>query len=476
MNGNHQPSQDQDKFSTTVVTSTAPIEIQLKSQFKTRYGVWCGIFILFVAALAAVIWRNGAVEWLLLTVTSLIIVYSGIVPIIATTKLSYNRIISEQYSHDGNLQFETRLRRTFRIPGMWYVIHESYRNQSQLNSDLLQYRASFTPLFHGEMILNYQLQQVTRGNYEALVTEIIVGDWLGLTSITVKKTLQQKFTVLPPIITPQADSFVVNNSSNRWIGDWNVGSDGSSNQQNMSDQSDLQSITLQDQGTYYSSQQQNASSGTGNGTRPYIEGDSYRRIDIRAAARGRGWHTKLQDAELHMPKYCIILDQYALPYQDNLRNQLFESMVQWSVADVHDYGQEQPVFVITDDWSFEYATLQHSYELRCLLALAKADVQQHIRERLPQLAVLIPQQSHIVLYSGDWRETESWYALADIARSKGCTLEIHFATNNRVMTYAMREQQRSLEQSGVKLVWRYSQPLHIPISHVVEGSERYASS
>lgn len=478
MKGNHQPSQLQDKHSNTNINASAPIEIRLKSQFKTRYGAWCGIFILFVAALAAVIWRNGAVEWLLLTVTSVVIIYSGITPKIAASKLSYNRIISEQYSHDGNLQIETRLHRVFRIPGIWYVIHERYHNQSQLNNQWLQYRANFAPLFHDEMILNYRLQQVTRGNYEALTTEIIVGDWLGLTSITVKKTLQQQFTVLPPIIKPQLDSFVMNNSSNRWIGDWNVESEENSNPLNMSEQSEseLQSITVQDQGTYYTSQQHNVTSGTGNGTRPYIDGDSYRRIDIRAAARGLGWHTKLQDAELQTPKHCIILDQYALPYQDDLRNQIFESMVQWSLVDVHEYGQEQPVFVITDDWSFEYVTSQHSYELRCLFALAKADVQQHIGDRLPQLAVLIPLKSHITLYSGDWRETESWYALADIARSKGCTLEIHFATNNRVMTYAMREQQRSLEQAGVKLVWRYSQPVHIPISHVVEGSERYASS
>src|SRR5690606_12127290 len=118
----------------------------------------------------------------------------------------------------------------------------------------------------------------------------------------------------------------------------------------------------------------------------------------------RGWHTKLQDAELHTPKHCFILDQYALPYQDDLRNQLFESMVQWSIADILELGQQHPVFVITDDWSFEYASDQHSYELRCLLALAKADVQQHMRERLQQLAVLIPEQSHITLYTGDWRE------------------------------------------------------------------------
>lgn len=459
----------------STVAPTPPFQIHLKSQYKTRYGAWCGIFVLFIAALASVIWRNGAVEWLLLTVTSLVIVYSGIAPSIAARKLIYYRIISEQYSQDGNLHIETRLHRMLRIPGMWYVIDERYRNQSQLNTALLQYRASFTPLFHDEMILNYQLQQVTRGSYEALATDIIVGDWLGLTSITVSKTLQQQFTVLPPIIMPQLESFVMNNNSNRWIGDWDAERKQDISSQNLSDQSDLQSITLQDQGAYYS-QRQSPNSGLGNGTRPYIDGDSYRAIDIRAAARGRGWHTKLQEAELHTPQICFILDQYALPYQDELRNQLFESMVQWSVADILELGQQQPVFVITDDWSFEYAAPQHSYELRCLLALAKADVQQHMRDRLQQLADLIPQQSHITLYTGDWRETESWFALVEMARSKGCTLEIHFVTNNRVMTYAMREQQRTLEQAGMKLVWRYSQLNQSPISHVVEGSEHYASS
>ena len=459
----------------SAIAQNGPLEIQLKTNYKTRYGAWFGIFILFVAACVAVIWRNGAVEWLLLTVTSLVIVYSGFTPLIAARRLSYDRIISEQYSHDGNLHIETRLRRMLRIPGMWYVIHESYRNQSQLNTDLIQYRASFAPLFHGEMILNYRLQQITRGSYEALATDIIVGDWLGLTSITVKKTQQQQFTVLPPIIKPQLESFVSNHNSSRWIGDWNTERKRDDSSQNKSDQSNVQSLKLQDQGTYYS-KRQSPNSGSGNETRPYIEGDSYRAVDIRAAARGRGWHTKLQDAELHTPKHCFILDQYALPYQDDLRNQLFESMVQWSIADILELGQQHPVFVITDDWSFEYASDQHSYELRCLLALAKADVQQHMRERLQQLAVLIPEQSHITLYTGDWRELESWYALAEVARGKGCKLDIHFVTNNKVMTYAMREQQRTLEQAGIQLVWRYSQSLPLPISYVVEGSERYASS
>lgn len=462
-----------DKKSDVSILKKAPIELQLQSQFKTRYGAWCVILLTFMASLSAVIWRGGAVEWLLLAVSSGTILYSGIGPILAAKKLLYVRMLSSEYSENGDLEVETTLSRTFRLPGMWYVIHEQYVNRSQLNAEPLAYRASFSPLFHGAMIVNYSFQQASRGSYEALPTEIVIGDWLGLTSLSVKKTSSQKFTVLPQFQVPEQESFVANNNSTRWKGEWK--NDSEANHPTPIEHNDSIIQQMVEQGGQLISTQQ-GNSGIGDQTRPYIDGDSYRRLDVRAAARGRGWHTKLPESEFLSPKRCLILDQFALPYHDDMRNQLFEDMVQWSIADIHEQGERQPIFVITDDWSFEYITSQHSYELRCLLALAKADVQQHMKDRLQQLVVLIPQKSHITLYTGDWKETESWFSLAELAWMKGCTLEIHFATNNRVMTYAMREQHKALEQAGVRLVWRYSKPLAIQECNVIEGSERYATN
>lgn len=470
---NQSTEQFQENLPLVKPTVQPMIRFKLQSSYRTRYGVWLSIVLLFAASLAAVIWRGGAVEWLLLVVTSLLIVGSGLLPLIASTKISYNRTISTALSENGEMMLESSLHRFFRIPGIWYVVHEQYENLSQVNKEPLSYRTSFTPFFHRTMQLQYSLKHTERGKYESLPTEIIVGDWLGLTSIAVYKHLEQSFAVLPQLQSPSEESYVSHYAVNHWRG---ARSNNDANDVSLIEATDNSSSSLlknDGQRTDYSSQLNHVLSEQ---TRPYIEGDSYRRLDVRAAARGRGLQTKLGEEAEYEPKHCIIIDQYALPYQDSIRNQLFEAMILWAVAEIHEQGKRQPLIIITDDWTFEYTSDAQSYELRCLLALAKADVELRMKDRLSHLSVLLPANGHITVFTGDWREQDSWSSLSELAWAKGSTLNIQFATSNRVMTYAMREQHKKLEQSGIKLIWRYSAPFGSELVNVIEGSERYATS
>lgn len=452
------------------------VQFQLQSRYQTRYGAWIGIVIVFLASLASVIWRGGAVEWLLLSVTSGLIVYSGVAPFMAASRLMYSRVLSDPFSEDGALILQSTLKRKFCIPGMWYVIHEQYYNLSQLNKTPLAYRASFTPVFQSTMVLDYSLKHTERGRYTALPTEIIVGDWLGLTSVSLTKECPQYFVSLPSDQVSSEDSYVANNGINRWRGDQINESltqaPLTSNNDNMTQGLDVYDDGMQT--TFI--QGESRTSLISEQTRPYQDGDNYRRLDIRALARGRGMQTRLSEEQLTSPQNCIIIDQFALPYQDTLRNQLFESQINWAVAEVNELSDNGDIFVITDDWSFEYYGERDHYELKCLLALTRADVQQRMKERLPHLSILIPANSHVTVFTGDWRENDSWLALAQLTSLKGCTLDIHFATNNRVMSYAMREQQKILEQSGIRAIWRYSKAESDQLVNVIEGSEHYATS
>lgn len=452
------------------------VQFQLQSRYKTRYGAWIGIGLIFFASLASVIWRGGAVEWLLLSVTSFLILYSGFAPYLAASKLIYSRVLSAQFSEDGEMVLQSTLMRKFCIPGMWYVIHEQYHNQSQLNKSPLAYRASFSPLFHRTMVIDYSLKHIERGRYAALPTEIIVGDWLGLTSIALKRDCPQHFVSLPTDQVPSEDSYVANNGANRWKEDRISDSLNSPTQASLTSSIDDSNQSMHLNGDGELLPNQGVTSFISEQTRPYLDGDNYRRVDIRALARGRGLQTRLSEEQLAPPRHCIIIDQFALPYQDTLRNQLFESQINWAVAEVHEQSDSGTIFVITDDWSFEYSGEQHSYELRCLLALTRADVQQRMKERLPHLSILIPANSHVTVFTGDWRENEGWLALAELTWLKGCTLDIHFVTSNRVLSYAMREQQKILEQAGIRAIWRYSKADSDQLVNVIEGSERYATS
>src|SRR5690606_28154517 len=134
------------------------------------------------------------------------------------------------------------------------------------------------------------------------------------------------------------------------------------------------------------------------------------------------------------------------------------------------------VSVLSDDWSFEYRGEQHNDELKYLLALTRPDVALNMKERTVFFSPLLPANGHIVVYSGAWKDSEGWLALAEAAWLKGSSLELQFVTTNRVMTYAMREQQKVLETAGVQIVWRYSYMKPASVIEVERGSERYASA
>jgi len=443
------------------------IELEAKVQYRTSYGFWIMVVLMFLISLSAVLWRGGAIEWLLLSTSSFFIVSSGLIPWLAALSLQLDRQIETGLVSEGEISAKLTLRRKTAMPGVWYGVTERYENKSKLEQNIVLYRMIFTPFFHKSMTAHYLIRQLPRGSYEALPTEIIIGDWLGITCIKRKLELPKQVTILPQKLTTTEGSFLHSLTTQRW-----------QNEQSVSQKRSVPfSLNRQNSETSLSAKSFGAQGGNGDATRPYIEGEDYRRIDKFAAARGRGLHTRLQAQHFEQPPFCIVLDQYGAAFQGIDKDLLFESMISWGLHDVLIEGREQIVSVVTDDWNFEYSSENDELELRCLLAMLRADVKQRMKARLPQLSALLPSKGHIRVYSGDWREEESWSGLAELAWLKGSTVEMHFVTTSRVMTYGMREIHRKLEQTGLKVVWRYcSSEEQQQLEYVMEGEEHYASS
>lgn len=464
-----QPEAANQHASTLNSARTEPIGkvVELEPSYRTRYVAWAGILVLWLASLAAVVLRGAAPEWLLLTTLTLVFISSGLFPLLAAYRLRYERSLSAATIEQGELYIAIKLQRSLPLPSVWYTIYDQLHNTSTMRGQRIKLKAGFMPLFHKSMSLTYRIQNIERGSYEAKPAIIRVGDWLGLTCITVQRELAASFIVLPQLQEPEEDSYVARNTSSIWMKHMtNAGKQDHTLQHRsrlrQKRDTEFGSSSLQEEGN-------------GLATRPYAAGDSYRRIDSRAAARGMGLHTRLAQQDDTAPKLCMLLDQYDLPYQDAQQDQLFDSMVNWCLADTVKAGEEQNISVLSDNWSFEYGGQQHAAELKHLLALTRPDVTIHLKERVQFLAPLLPDGGHVVVYSGAWKDSEGWLALAEAAWLKGSSLELQFVTTNRVMTYAMREQQKVLEAAGIQLVWRYSYVKPASIIEVEKGSERYAS-
>src|SRR5690606_34987935 len=143
-----------------------------------------------------------------------------------------------------------------------------------------------TPLLHKSMSLTYCIKQMERGSYIAKPTVISVGDWLGLTCITLQREQVASFLVLPQYEEPEEETYVARNTSSIWMKQRSVTTTEQSPMNNKalwSGQGDSELLGSHDR----------LNEGLGLASRPYASGDSYRRLDSRAAARGMGWHTKV---------------------------------------------------------------------------------------------------------------------------------------------------------------------------------------
>ena len=388
-------------------------------RYGTRWIVWTIIGIAFLGCAAAVALKGGATEWFGLAVLTGIIVISGILPMLSVIGMSAERsLTSVQIEAGEKAGIELRISRTLRNPFVWIAAADQAKHCNGMEGRSASFRTVGLLYFGREWTVHYRLAGLTRGRYAFESVNILVGDWLGLTSISRTIPCDSELLVLPQLPERGQDSPRIEAGISRHAA---------------------------------------VVSGGGPDTRPYREGDSLRHLDFRSAARGRGMHTKIHnvqdDAEM-----MILIDQQDSSY--NGKDQLFDACLGWASYYARisaDAGHR--VTVAANDWNFLLSRADQKdigkgeYELRERLAELGALKQDRLLDRAMAAGVVVPRGSTIYVFTGGWQDTQRLMELAGMLESMELQLELYAVTSSSVASFAMREQKKLLEGHGIPVTW-----------------------
>lgn len=417
--------------------------------YRTRWLAWVVIAAGWAGCLAAVLLRGGAVEWFMMAVLTMIIVVSGIAPVMAASGLSAMRVLPQEETREGGqLAIRLTLRRSWLVPFVWLAVHDETVNESSPENHAISVRTVFTPLLRKEMTFFYTLHKLRRGRHPFGHISVTVGDWLGLSAIQKRFECKAEFVVLPGL--PQADSAVYQ-------------SERAGGAAAPAAPSLLAGEAREHRGDAGRAEIEAAvrAAGIGPESRPYREGDSLRHLDWRSAAKGRSLQTKVHRLEQPV-KTIIAVDTLASAYERDDR--LFDACIGWAalaVSNAASFGSAVTLLLGQGQ-----AALQSSFDggkqsslsgMLHAMALLRADGKGSLAGSLVNGAGPLTRGGTILIFTADWRGGRSWGELAGYAAEQGCRLELFIVTRSSVPSFAMREQQKWLESGGVKVTW-----LHVP--------------
>ena len=422
---------------------------------KTNYVVWTLLACTLVISTWAIVVRGAAVEWLFAVLCVVTFVTSYILPRLAIKHIGIER--TQSNSDTDALTISINIKRKWRIPGVWYATIENIINESELSQEPILLQQHYDPLFHKTMSQQYFLGGLNRGQYKSEAVTLVVGDLLGLTTLKKSFAVPIMFTITPELLIEQDETFISKLTAQKWTKQKSEYING--HQQNK--KTEVHSNYIHQMSSIHS-------------LKPYSEGDSIHRIYYHALSRGMGVHVFEDQEQLSHIKQVIFLDQYVPPMSYELTNQQFNTLIGWVLDHVSHQLVAGPILLVTDNWCYECYEQYQLEELKRLFAQIRPDVQHPISERLHSLAKILPSHCALTVYTTDWKSYEGWTELAQLAWHKKATVTLQLLSEQRIMTYTMREQQRELEQSGLQLVWRFSNLKQKELQLARKGSERYA--
>lgn len=429
-----------------------------KLYYRTRWVAWLIIAIGWSVSLAAVLTKGGAVEMYMLIVLSFLPIISIVLPVLSVIGLSISRTIQVQQVKDGGkADVQLTIKRSAAMPFAWLAVHDGMENTSSKEKTRLDYRYIVMPLFQKEVQINYSMLAVRRGEHQFDQVTVTVGDWLGLTAIHRKLACPGVLLALPAL--PEE----IGKRTGRLHGAIAEQISGDSSSAYISDSGEISESVVD---------KLIQQSGIGPDSRPYREGDSLRHINWRAAAKGRGMFTKQHMLE-QPAEVIVIADTFGAAYSQDGR--LFDACLGWTARAIERAASEgSEVRLITATagaakqskkdneakakssrkenarrGSLSQQTKAHLERLAKLTLTSTAVTAENLRSELGGLKP----GGMIHVFTADWKNGQSWTQLAAYAAEQGCRLELHLVTKQLVLTYAMREQQRQLEQAGIVLNW-----------------------
>lgn len=448
--------------------------------YRTRWAAWSFIIAGIGCSLWAVLLRGGAVEWFLLAVLCGILLISGAAPALAAAGIAIARSLPEYKLLDGgNAEVRVTLRRALPVPFTWLALQDEAVNESAIHGGATSFRTVLVPMSRSEMAVTYTLRQLGRGLYRFSPLSITVGDWLGLTAIHLRPSVQGEFIVLPAV-APTEESQDAMPGPGKPVA-------GSKRHSQAADIEGAAGVRDQPAAVMLP--------GLGPDTRPYREGDSLRHLDFRAAARGRGLHTKTHAPE-QAAETVIVIDNRASAYGEDDR--LFDACVGWASYTAQRAADDgSAATLVAGDWSYTLpASHESEYRLRLSelqrqLALLRADgharqlggvrqsdlLQDNADERLDSTVRNCAAECRggaLRIFTGDWQSGQRWSELAAYASETGCPMELLVVSRNAVPSFAMREQQKALKRSKLKVTWLYVAPGKNKLPYAVEGVDAHA--
>lgn len=445
--------------------------------YRTRWGVWVVLISSWGVSLAAVIMRGGAVETFLLTVLGMVILLSALSPLFAVKGLGASRAVAAgQVKDGGEVSVRLTISRSRAVPFIWLAVCDEMFNASSLAKEKMEYRFVAAPLFRKELTIDYTALSMNRGHHCFDTVTITVGDWLGLTAIKRQIACSDELLVLPAL--PESDVRRLVLDGGIIAGDEAGGP-----------------FTVQqgDVGDRGWNESKRRHSGTGPESRPYREGDSLRHVNWRAAAKGRGLHTK--EHTLEQPaELTVIVDTSTSGYGGDER--LFDACTGWAaqaierttadggvvrliVAQGNDKAKQSPARKSSlklgekrknrNSHNRQMASVLAEYLARLCLSgeSMKLDM---IRQELGGMK----QGGILRCFSADWRNGQSWGLLASYAVERGCRMELYMVTKQSVLSFTMREQQRFLEGCGIQVNWLAFPEQMNRLPQMVEGGSIHA--
>ncbi|MCM3630897.1 DUF58 domain-containing protein [Paenibacillus glycanilyticus] len=420
--------------------------------YRTRWGAWLIITGGWSFSLVGFLTRGGAVETFMLIVLSLLPILSVALPLISAIGLSVGRVIPDPNIKDGGeAAVKLTLKRTSAVPFVWLAVHDGMTNASAAGKPRLDYRYIVMPLLRKEIEISYSVLAVRRGEHQFGQVTVTVGDWLGLTAI--HRRLECPGTLIAVPALPEE----LGRRAERLHGAVAEQISGDSSAAYISDSGEISETTAD---------RLLQQAGIGPDSRPYREGDSMRHINWRAAAKGRGMFTKQHMVE-QPAVIMMIADTFSAAYSHDGR--LFDASLAWMARGIERAAAEgceiRLIAGAEEAKPDKKASFRKGEKKRGGVTgqQEKALLERLARLRLAKSAVSVDslrtelgglKPGGIVhVYTADWKRGQSWIQLAGYAADHSCRIELHVVTKQSVLTYAMREQQRLLEQAGLLVNW-----------------------
>ncbi|WP_336788990.1 DUF58 domain-containing protein [Paenibacillus sp. MMO-177] len=443
-----------------------PVQSARPSVYRTRWGAWLLISAGWLMSLAGMLARGGAVETFMLIVLSLLPLLSIVMPLLSTFGLTVSRVILEPKIKDGDeAVIRLTLKRSSIVPFVWIAVHDGMVNTSTAKKTRLDYRYLAAPLLRKEMEISYSVLAVRRGEHQFGQVTVTVGDWLGLTAFHKKLECPGTLVAVPSL--PEQ----LGRQAEQLHGAMAEQVSGDSSAAFTSDGGEISDITAN---------KLLQQAGIGPDSRPYRDGDSMRHINWRAAAKGRGMFTKQHLLE-QPAEIIMIADSHSAAFNHDGR--LFDASLAWLArgikraaadgCDVRLLAGEAGTGTKEKQKRGGQAGHQVDLLLERLAKLKLTKAAVSVDCLRTELGGLKPGGA-IHVYTADWKSGQSWIQLAAYAADQKCRICLHVVTKQSVLTFAMREQQRLLEEAGLSVNWlAYPDKMNRP-TQTAEGGGQHA--